>query len=90
MSDEIDRLRRAPREHDFLDACRIEETTNALACAFERIGGPLTQLIDTAVYVGVTGSLVVIHGLDDREGALGGGRRVEEREPLAPHRGGED
>jgi hypothetical protein len=60
-------------------------TSDAGAGALVGLGGPLAQVVDATVDVGVVEAVVGDEGVDDRLGLLAGRRVVEVDEGLAVH-----
>lgn len=81
--DEVDRFGRAAGEDDLVRGAGVQEGLYRPARFFVRFGGPLTQVMDAPVYVGVQGVIPLFDSLDHAAGLLGGGAVVQVDERLA-------
>jgi hypothetical protein len=75
--DQVDGLGGAPGEDDLVVAAGVDEAGDLLAPGLEAVGGPLAQVVQAPVDVGVIGLVGLAHGVDDLARFLGTGRVVE-------------
>ena len=61
LRDEVDAFRRPAGENDFVRTRRVEIARHALPCTFVGLGGARTQLVQTAMHIGVV-VLVIMAG----------------------------
>ncbi len=74
----VDRLGRVLREDDLaVRVRRADESAESHPCRLELAGRLFGDGVDAAVDVGVGGRVVVVHRVEHRLGALGGGGGVE-------------
>ena len=90
LGDEIDALGGAPGEDDLLRRRGVHEPGDPVADGVVRRGGPLAQVVDAAMDVGVLGRIEAADGLDDRPGLLAGRGIVEIDQGLAVDPPGKD
>ena len=77
VSYEIDRLGGIARVDDLTRRSGVDELCDLLARAFIHGRGFLGQSVNTAMDVGVRAAIEVVHGLDDGQRLLAGGRGIE-------------
>ena len=82
---EVDGLRRAAHEHDFLAPCRVDEAPHGIARGLVGVGRLLAQGMHTAVNVGIELGVVARLAIDHALRLLAGGGVVEVDEGLAVH-----
>ena len=85
VGDEVERLRRAPREDHLALGRRVDEARNLRPSRLVARGRPLGESVDAAVHVRVRVLVEVAHRIEDLPWLLRRRRRVEERDRLAVH-----
>jgi hypothetical protein len=86
LGHQIDGLGRAPGEHDLRRARGAKKTRDLLACVVVGRGGPLAEVVQSTVDVGVLAGIEARDRVDHRSGLLTGGRIVEIDQPTSiPH-----
>ncbi len=90
VGDQVDGLGGVADKDDFARAAGVDEAADLAAGVLVGLGGLFGQGVDAAVDVGVVAPVVVVHGLDDRLGFLGGGGVVQVDQGLAVDLAGQD
>ena len=87
---QVESLRGVRQGHHFLGTRRPEEPRDAFTPALVCLGGLQPELVHGPSNVGVVSGVVLTQGVDDDLRFLGGVGRVEVRQRVLPHPGGQD
>ncbi len=84
IGDEVDGLGGVAHEHDFPVGAGVDEAGDVPPRVLVHLGGPLAELVDAPVDVGVRVFVHGGHGVDDLPGFLGRGRAVQVDQRFPP------
>ena len=85
MGNQIDALGCAAGENDLVGVGQVEHCSQLRAGGFVSVGGPLAEVVDAAVDIGILRRVVGIEGIEDAARLLGSGGIVQVGQGLAPH-----